>query len=1030
LSPETSDNTDSEIRCETEDESIRDDKGGTDSWKGTGQLHVEGGRCMRGRQCGTRSKAPSEEDQYRAKQTSKTDTEAGEDDLILVLDFDQASTPRTCDKYADLPSVEEGLRVGMKLHVPHKLVGEGKVVSEDKDGQLKELTNGKTYSFSNAHLAKCTELGIDQMICNPSGGGKKYEVALLDYTDMIPETPETPHVRCVFVKPDDIHEYRRRYTDLILVGLPDRSEIPGLNKIAPVGDARFWIKAFVTQLRLYAEKRGDSALASATFFKRCFMLDDDVICLHELKSGTPDEPCTLHYMLRNSRYEPPPPLIGFHCRWLPGKQRQEPWTADNQLATPLATALSVSTDEGSPQFHPYAELGEDVGFDQALRLAKKEKEEIASLKCNRFGYTRVSSGNTHGANREATPFADELVKILAKIGFDQNTKIYHTGTYPLLKPIHAWSWQNVEGQFKNTDFIFTRPDENHMGNLRDRSIEQGVMTWLNGEDLPHCEAGIAFKDAFELFHRKLKGPLPGLLVATDAAIEELPLGLRNLYIPEVLQPGGPPVAQLQVWWRPGTPTDYRLCKVVPRVPLDNAQSPSASLQVRAARQTPLNDVNVHLDNALSPLGSPPPALPPAPAPALAPASVADFNWTDLYSTQSLPKSATEVLEKKERDKNAKNAAADAEAAAADAAAREVREEEERRARREREHREAVERLQDQIKMAREAMRHRDKRVIAGCYTGLNAAIRRVVKIQKEAIKSKYKTGEAYKVFKEIQEIHNPVEALCHELEELMKLMKKNLKVDNLEAHPSVEKVKRLLNNFREKLKKQLNYKVLKQFVERLSTLNTKLENSAEGGLRLTEHQSYLEDELKNREMQVQQQKQERAQAKAAAREKELRQEQARKRLILKQEQRAMKRRISVEELRKEEAEDQVRKKRQKLEMERADAAAIGISLRELQWRRAQQRKLRMRKKRMEARLRMQEKRMMEQERLKTPALESGGNAADNERTDSDAKPQTDRRCNQYKIPRKRKFGAQEVGRGCLGVGPDGNEHRNDRRVVE
>lgn len=87
-----------------------------------------------------------------------------------------------------------------------------------------------------------------------------------------------PHVRAVFIKPDDLKEYRCRYADLLLIELPDRRDVESLGEIARVGDARFWILAFAIQLRLNAEMCNASS-ASAQFFMRCFMLDDDVLLL-------------------------------------------------------------------------------------------------------------------------------------------------------------------------------------------------------------------------------------------------------------------------------------------------------------------------------------------------------------------------------------------------------------------------------------------------------------------------------------------------------------------------------------------------------------------------------------------------------------------------------------------------------------------------------------------------------------------------------------------------------------------------------
>jgi hypothetical protein len=95
----------------------------------------------------------------------------------LRLHFDQDSTQRLCGVFSELPSVKEGLRSGMRVHVPRNQVGEGGVVCSDKDGRLRE--DGNTYSFSDNYLADCiTERGIDQVggchsnryrIASPSG---------------------------------------------------------------------------------------------------------------------------------------------------------------------------------------------------------------------------------------------------------------------------------------------------------------------------------------------------------------------------------------------------------------------------------------------------------------------------------------------------------------------------------------------------------------------------------------------------------------------------------------------------------------------------------------------------------------------------------------------------------------------------------------------------------------------------------------------------------------------------------------------
>ena len=89
------------------------------------------------------------------------------------------------------------------------------------------------------------------------------------------------------------------------------------------------------------------------------------------------------------------------------------------------------------QFHPYAQLGEDVDFDQRLRMSR-----YTTLKCNRFCYTHASSGDDHGADRRPTKFATAVVTAAAEV-FDPSKPIVSTGTYPLLKDNHAWSWQKA-----------------------------------------------------------------------------------------------------------------------------------------------------------------------------------------------------------------------------------------------------------------------------------------------------------------------------------------------------------------------------------------------------------------------------------------------------------------------------------------------------------------------------------------------------------------------------------------------------------
>ena len=83
------------------------------------------------------------------------------------------------------------------------------------------------------------------------------------------------------------------------------------------------------------------------------MLDDDVICLHHL-SPEGDKPTTLDKMLQaiSGKHAL---VIGFHCRNAKRSRGKEDWVDDKDLDTPLATALSVSTDVSTTfcvQFHP------------------------------------------------------------------------------------------------------------------------------------------------------------------------------------------------------------------------------------------------------------------------------------------------------------------------------------------------------------------------------------------------------------------------------------------------------------------------------------------------------------------------------------------------------------------------------------------------------------------------------------------------------------------------------------------------------
>ena len=79
----------------------------------------------------------------------------------------------------------------------------------------------------------------------------------------------------------------------------------------------------------------------------------------------------------------------------------------------------------------------------------------------------------------------------------------------------------------------------------DASIEQGVLVWLNGQDLPHCHAGISFQEVLECFLRKCVGP--ALIVVPAAFVETVDLVDSCSMMS--------PVAELKVPWR-DEPTQY------------------------------------------------------------------------------------------------------------------------------------------------------------------------------------------------------------------------------------------------------------------------------------------------------------------------------------------------------------------------------------------------------------------------------------------------------------------------------------------
>ena len=165
-------------------------------WKGVGQLEVDVHHPVAPRpQTRGRVKEAARGNDFRAKKLDANNETAGKADLVLHLSFEPSQASRLCGKFAGLPSVQAGLRDGMRMRVPTAL--QERVVREDPAGSLEELTfdeskqshrkAGTMYSFRDDYLQKCMTTGIDQMICIPSGGGEKYNAAYLDYSSMLPE---------------------------------------------------------------------------------------------------------------------------------------------------------------------------------------------------------------------------------------------------------------------------------------------------------------------------------------------------------------------------------------------------------------------------------------------------------------------------------------------------------------------------------------------------------------------------------------------------------------------------------------------------------------------------------------------------------------------------------------------------------------------------------------------------------------------------------------------------------------------------
>ena len=114
--------------------------------------------------------------------------------------------------------------------------------------------------------------------------------------------------------------------------------------------------------------------------------------------------------------------------------------------------------------------------------------------------------------------------------------------------------QSTAPFFKETQFKYTRPDDQHMGKRGNASLKQAVFVWLVEKTLPLCDAGISFKDAIALWRRKIKGP--AMLVATEADVGGLPSELQSSCVPSER------TAELKVPWC-DTPTTYRFYTVQP-----------------------------------------------------------------------------------------------------------------------------------------------------------------------------------------------------------------------------------------------------------------------------------------------------------------------------------------------------------------------------------------------------------------------------------------------------------------------------------
>lgn len=332
-----------------------------------------------------------------------------------------------------------GLQKGLVLHVP---ATRSDVIEPAFDGPLVHNDSPQSYALSEGFLQDCCERGIRQPVCTPSGGGEKYEHALLDLSDMIEDN--TPYLRIVFVKPSQRQEYRNRYPSLLLCELPSDD--------GHVGDARFWIKAFCARMLDDGMKR--DAAHSRVFFKRFLMLDDDVSCFFDDK----DMPVPLNKMINDTELmdrltaDEPPAIVGFHCRNPARKPGACPFVVNGATAPGMAVVIvrtSVPT-----QYYPHATHAEDSDFDHRCR-ANALHEPAPTIKCNRFRYSVIGSGNVHGADRVRDLFATRLGNALKASGLDPERNVQVVGTYPLRKSFHPWTYR--QEHFAQTTFVIIRP---------------------------------------------------------------------------------------------------------------------------------------------------------------------------------------------------------------------------------------------------------------------------------------------------------------------------------------------------------------------------------------------------------------------------------------------------------------------------------------------------------------------------------------------------------------------------------------------